>query len=67
MTDGREHLRARDIARLMGVSTRTVRRWIANEIIPSIKVGGVRVVPKAELTRLLSPLSTTIEDATDDE
>ena len=32
MTDAPEYLRAGDIARLTGVSVRTVRRWIAEEI-----------------------------------
>ena len=31
MTDAPEYLRAGDIARLTGVSLRTVRRWIAEE------------------------------------
>jgi len=34
MTGGTEYLRASDIARLTGMSLRTVRRWIADEIIP---------------------------------
>jgi excisionase family DNA binding protein len=40
MTDGTEYFRAADIARLTGMSLRTVRRWIADEIIPSTKLGG---------------------------
>jgi excisionase family DNA binding protein len=59
MTAGGEYLRAADIARLTGMSLRTVRRLIAEEIIPSIKLGGARLVAKAELGRLLSSLSTT--------
>jgi excisionase family DNA binding protein len=55
MTGESEYLRARDIARLMGVSTRTARRWIANQILASGKVGGARLVAKSELERLLSP------------
>jgi excisionase family DNA binding protein len=54
MTDGTEYLRAADIAELTGVSIRTVRRWIAEEIIPSTKLGGARLVAKAELKRLFS-------------
>ena len=37
MTDARAHLRAGDIARLSGASLRTVRRWIADEILPYLK------------------------------
>jgi excisionase family DNA binding protein len=50
-----EYLRARDIARLTGVSLRTARRWIAKRILVSGKVGGARLVAKVELERLLSP------------
>jgi excisionase family DNA binding protein len=49
-----EYLRARDIARLTGVSIRTARRWIAKEILASAKVGGARLVPRGELERLFS-------------
>ena len=55
MKDGTEYLRAADIVRLTGVSIRTVRRWIADEIIPSTKLGGTRFVAKAALECLLSP------------
>jgi hypothetical protein len=44
MTDAPEYLRARDIARLTGVSLRTARRWIAKEILASGKVGGAGLV-----------------------
>ena len=63
MTDGREYLRARDIAELTGVSLRTVRRWIADEIISSTRLGGARLVAKAELERLFSPTSETTDEA----
>ena len=56
MTDGTEYLRAADIARLTGVSTRTARRWIAKRLVASVKVGGARLVAKSELERLLSPI-----------
>jgi hypothetical protein len=39
MTDATEYLRARDIARLTGVSIWTARRWIAKRILVSGKVG----------------------------
>jgi excisionase family DNA binding protein len=57
MTDAPEYLRAGDIARLSGASVRTVRRWIADEILPSVKVRGLRLVPRKALERLLSPAS----------
>jgi excisionase family DNA binding protein len=61
MTNSTEYLRAGDIARLTGMSLRTVRRWIADEIVPSTKFGGARLVAKAELGRLLSPPPTATE------
>jgi excisionase family DNA binding protein len=65
MTGGTEYLRAADIVRLTGVSIRTVRRWIADRTLPSIKLGGARLVAKASLDRLHSA-SPTIEQLDDD-
>lgn len=65
MTDGTEYLRATDIAQLTGASIRTVRRWIADETIPSTKLGGIRLVAKADLDRLLSPSPDLIEEPDD--
>lgn len=67
MTDRTEYLRAADIGRLTGMSIRTVRRWIAAEIIPSTKLGGARLVAKTELGRLLTPTPATEEATEDDE
>jgi excisionase family DNA binding protein len=55
MTGESKYLRARDIARLSGVSIRTARRWIAKRILASGKIGGARLVARSELERLLSP------------
>jgi excisionase family DNA binding protein len=55
MTAASEYLRAGDIARLSGASVRTVRRWIADKIVPSVKVRGMRLVPRKAVERLLSP------------
>jgi excisionase family DNA binding protein len=56
MTESREYLRAGDIARLAGISERTVRRWIATGDLPSVKIAGTRLVAKACLECLLSPM-----------
>jgi excisionase family DNA binding protein len=61
MTDSTEYMRAADIAELTGVSIRTVRRWIADKVIPSTKLGGARLVAKAELGRLFSRTSETTD------
>jgi Helix-turn-helix domain len=55
MTDQGEYLRARDIARITGMSIRPARRWIAKRILASGKIGGARLVARSELERLLSP------------
>jgi excisionase family DNA binding protein len=55
MTDAPEYLRAGEIARLSGVSVRTVRRWIAEGTLPSVKVRGVRLVSRKGFERVLLP------------
>jgi excisionase family DNA binding protein len=55
MIDAPDFLRAGDIARCAGVSMRTVRRWIAAETLPSVKIGGVRLVARKDLARTLFP------------
>ena len=55
MNDRAQYLRAGDIARLTGTSIRTVRRWIASGLLPSVKIGGARLVAAADLERLLCP------------
>ena len=65
MTSRAEYLRARDIARLTGASIRTVRRWIADEIIPSVKLGGSRLVARTDLDRLLCSPFDPAEEARD--
>jgi excisionase family DNA binding protein len=62
MTRAREHLRAGEIARLSGVSLRTVRRWIAAGTLPSTKVGGVRLVARQAVQQLLTPVPRDRED-----
>ena len=63
MSGDREYLRAADIARLTGVSIRTARRWIADEIIPSTKLGGARLVARADLERRLCSSPDRAEQA----
>jgi excisionase family DNA binding protein len=66
MTNAPVYLRARNIAQLTGVSLRTVRRWIASEILVSAKIRGARLVAKSELEDLLSPSSVLDEAMNDD-
>jgi excisionase family DNA binding protein len=65
MTGAPKYLRAADVARLTGMSLRTIRRWIANEVLRSIKLGGGRLVARDDLARLLSP-SSEADEKTDD-
>ncbi len=55
MPEGRRYLRAADIARERGVAIRTVRRWIADGPLPSVRIGGARLVAEADLLKLLQP------------
>jgi excisionase family DNA binding protein len=48
-----ELLRVRDVAAAVRVHEVSVRRWIADGTIGSVKVGGVRRVPRAKLDRLI--------------
>jgi excisionase family DNA binding protein len=66
VTNAQEYLRARDIVQLTGVSLRTARRWIGDKILASRKVGGARLVAKAELSRLLSPTESSTMGDDDD-
>ncbi len=49
-----EYLRAPEIARHLGVSERSVRRWIASGEVPSVKIGGSRLVALEDLGKLLN-------------
>jgi excisionase family DNA binding protein len=48
------YLRARALASRLGISERTIRRWIADGILPSVKIGGARLVSEAGLDSLLA-------------
>jgi len=53
MSSGSQYLRAGDVADLLGMSIRTVRRWLADGSLPSIKIGGARLVLEEDLLMLL--------------
>ena len=58
----RTHLRAGEVAVELGVSERTVRRWIADGTLRSMKIGGTRLVARAELERLMGYANTGSTD-----
>ncbi len=49
----RTFLRPRQIAELLGVTERSVRRWIADGTLPSRKLGGARLVARVTLAQRL--------------
>jgi hypothetical protein len=53
MTDAAEYMRAAGIAKVFGLTERTVRRRFADGTIPSVKIGGARLASKAVLARLM--------------
>lgn len=55
MSDLGRFLSAAEIAEICSVSVRTVRRWIRDGVLPSLKLGGARRVAEADLRKLLFP------------
>ena len=60
-------LRPRQIAELLNVTERTVRRWIADGKIPSVKLGGARLVARATLERRLGTPIDLPEESNDEQ
>ena len=55
MAERQRYFRAAEIAEELGVDVRTVRRWIKDGTLPSVKIGGARLVAEADLLRVLQP------------
>ena len=55
-------LRPRQIAEVLGVTERTIRRWIADGTLPSVKLGGARLVARATLEQRLGVLLDLSEE-----
>ena len=66
MTSDRQYLRAAEIAALTGMSLRTIRRWIAEEILPSSKLGGARLVADTSLKAALSAPHDGLQETAND-
>ena len=60
------YLKPAEVARLVGKSVRTVRRWIRAKILPSVKIGGARMIAIADLEQLLSPATNETNQQTDE-
>jgi len=67
MTGEREFFRAAEIAALTGMSRRTIRRWIEDEVLPSVKVGGARLVAKPDLEAVLSATCDALQETSDEQ
>ena len=63
----RTFLRPRQIAEMLGVTERTVRRWIADGTLPSVKLGGARLVARATLERRLGAPIDLLEEGDDEQ
>ncbi len=63
---GPAFLRPRLVAELLDVTERTVRRWIADETLPSVKLGGARLIARATLEQQLGA-SLDLSEESDDE
>jgi len=53
MAERQRYFRAAEIAKELGVDVRTIRRWVAAGTLPSVKIGGARLVVEADLLRVL--------------
>ena len=67
MNAGKQYLRAAEIAALTGMSLRTIRRWIRDEVLASAKIGGARLVAIADLEGLLSACRDTVQETFDNQ
>lgn len=48
-----ELMKAGDVAKLLGVSSRTVQNWLKEEALPGIRIAGTWVVVREELRQWL--------------
>lgn len=62
MTGSQKYLRAPEIAAELGMTERTVRRWIADGTLLSVKIRGARLVARTELERVLDCSQNSSED-----
>ena len=67
MSGGTRYSRAGAIARNLNVSERTVRRLIASGELPSVKIGGTRLVANEDLMSILAPNNPAIEETVDED
>ena len=64
---GPAFLRPRSVAELLDVTERTVRRWIADGTLPSVKLGGARLIARATLEQKLGAPPDLFEESDDEQ
>ncbi len=64
---GPAFLRPRLVAELLDVTERTVRRWIADGTLSSVKLGGARLIARATLEQQLGASLDLSEESDDEE
>ena len=56
-----------EIAQEVGCTERTVRRWIADGTLPSVKLGGARLVARATLEQRLAAPIDLLEEGSEEQ
>ena len=58
-TEPPDWIRSGEVARILGVSVRTVRNWTARGVLPSVRPGGHRLFSAAVVGELAERLGRT--------
>lgn len=58
--------RPRQVAELLGVTERTIRRWIRVGTLTSCRIGGARLVARADLERVLGAPLEHVQESDDE-
>jgi excisionase family DNA binding protein len=51
-----EYLKVREAAAIIGVTPRTIRRWIRENKIQAVRINDLVRIPKENITRLILPM-----------
>ena len=54
VSQGRLALRPSEAAQALGVSERTLRKWMRDEGLPYVRVSGVVLIPRAQLEKWMA-------------
>lgn len=53
----KQHFRVTEVAELLDVSERTIRRWISKGLIPTVRIQHTRRIPGDEIANLMRVLN----------